>query len=600
MRSETTVGEILQPKILSCSPETLVVEAARLMAEARCSSILVRGEGHAAGIWTEHDALALDLSDAGQLRRPISEVMSSPVRTLRIETTLGEAALRFREGGVRHFLVVDASGEHKGVVSQTDIVLNQGIEYFVSLRELESVFSRQHVTVSGASSIATAVAEMRRSRLDAIVVAGTDGRLGILTERDVVRLISAGRSTGAVEEVASFPLLTLPLNDTLYHARKRFMERHVRHLGVTDSDGTLVGLLTFSGILANIEHEYVRSLREALRESEASLAASDRRLRSAAKAFESTFEGILVTNAAWIIEMVNPAFTQITGYSADEVIGKTPMFLTSGQHDDAFYRAMFESLSQTGHWQGELSNRRKGGQRYVEWVNINAVKDAAEQVTSYVAVFSDFTTRKAAEDQVRFLAQHDALTGLPNRTVLTERLSRAIPHAKRTGKKLAVVFLDLDEFKSVNDGFGHDAGDQVLKVVAQRLTAGTRAEDTVARLGGDEFVVLLEDLSGPEFVPPIIKKIMGSVAEPMKVAQHELRTSTSVGISIYPDDAAEPGELLRAADVAMYRSKQQGGNLFQFFAQPAMDSRRRLEQHLARDERELGHSLDEVRLPEHG
>jgi diguanylate cyclase (GGDEF)-like protein/PAS domain S-box-containing protein len=565
MPSELSVREILQPKVLSCTPDTAVAGAAQSMVEARCSSILVVAEGKAVGIWTERDALALDVSDAAVGRTPIAAVMSSPVKTLGIDSTLGEASLRFREENVRHFVVVDGAGEHRGVISQTDIVLNQGIEYFVSLRELESVFSRRHLTVPSVTRLSEVVTAMHRSHNDAVVVEAPSGVLGILTERDVIRLLAQGRSAETVGEVASFPLLTLPLHSSLFRARKEFVEKHVRHLGVTDADGDLAGLLTFSGILANIEHEYVRHLREALRETEANLAISTRHLRSAAKAFESTFEGILVTNAQKVIESVNPAFTQITGYQPSEVLGKTPAVLSSGRHDDAFYRAMYQALDETGHWQGEICNRRKSGQIYFEWVNINVVKDNAGRVTSYVAVFSDFTTRKAAEEQMRFMAEHDPLTGLPNRTLLTERLSRAIPHAKRNGKHVAVLFLDLDDFKEVNDSLGHDAGDEVLRVVAQRLVKGTRAEDTVARLGGDEFVLVLEDLTDVEHLPAIVDGLMEAIAEPVWVSARELRTATSVGVSLYPNHGLEPEELLRNADTAMYRSKQSGGNQASFF-----------------------------------
>jgi diguanylate cyclase (GGDEF)-like protein/PAS domain S-box-containing protein len=559
MPSEVSIREILQPKILTCSRDTPIDVAARRMAEARCSSILVLEDDRAVGIWTEHDALALDLGDPGQCHQPISAVMSAPVKTLHIDSSLGEAALRFREAGVRHFLVTDGQGAHQGVISQTDIVLNQGIEYFVSLRELESVFTRQHLTVTGVLPVAAAVAEMRRRRLDAVVVEARDGRVGILTERDVVRVISSGGTGATVEEVASFPLLTVPLSSTLYHARKQFVERRIRHLGVAGADGALVGLLTFSGILANIEHEYVRHLREALRESETSLAASNHRLLSAAKAFESTFEGIFVADAQWVIESVNPAYTRITGYQAEEVVGTQPSFLTGEDHDEGFARAMLESVARTGHWQGELPGRRKDGRRYVEWLNLNTVHDSAGAITSYVGVFSDFTTRKAAEEQLQFLAEHDGLTGLPNRGLLMQRLERAVLHAGRKGTKVAVIFLDLDAFKQVNDVHGHEAGDHLLKVVAQRLTGALRPEDTVARLGGDEFVLVLEALAAVEHLPGVIAKLVAVVSEPIVVGRRELRTSTSVGFSVFPDQAADPHELLRLADAAMYRSKQRGG-----------------------------------------
>lgn len=570
MSNEITIREIFHPDILTCLPDTPLADAARRMVEARCSSILVEDRGRIVGIWTEQDALALDVGDEAQFQRPISEAMSSPVKTLAIDTPIGEAAVRFHEEGLRHFLVVDATGEPRGIVSQTDVVINQGIEYFLSLREVESVFTRRHRTIPAAAPLAEAVRTMRAERLDALIVTRNGGH-GIITERDVVRLVGNGRVPATVGDAASFPLATLPLSASLYLARKMFVDKRIRHLGVTGSDGELQGLVTFADILMNIELEYVHHLREALRESQASLALSDQRVRLAAKAFESTYEGIVVTNPRHVIESVNPAFTQITGYAAEEVIGLTPAVLSSGRHDAAFYRGMREALEDGGHWQGEICNRRKNGEIYVEWLTINAVRDNDDRLTHYVGVFTDFTTRKAAEEHMRFLAHHDALTGLPNRVLLKERLRRAIPHARRNARKVAVVFIDLDSFKAVNDALGHNAGDHLLRLVAQRLVGSVRGEDTVARLAGDEFVVVLEDLANEVSVPPVVAKLIDSLSVPAFFEGEEVQVTASIGISIYPDDGDDPDELVRNADLAMYRSKEKGGNLFHFFAEPGRD-----------------------------
>lgn len=567
MHSEPRIKEIIHGAILSCAPTTPVAEAARRMSENHCGSILVEADGKAVGIWTEQDALALDITAFGCVSLPISHFMSAPVKTMPADTGIGEAALRFREERVRHFLVVDDAGAPQGILSQSDIVINQGIEYFISLREVKSVFSRQHRVVAGSVPTGEVISEMHRSGLDAIVVVDPDRGHGMFTERDVVRLIGSGNPAATIGEMASFPLITLPADASIFLARKYFAENRVRHLGVTGADGELIGLVTFADILANIEHEYVLHLREALRESELALASTNRSLQLAAKAFENTFEGIVVTNADRLIESVNPAFTQITGYTPQEVIGKPPSILSSGKHDGAFYREMYETLALTGSWQGEICNRRRNGEMYVEWLTISVVKDGSGKITNYVAVFSDFTSRKAAEDQMRFFAQHDALTLLPNRMLLTERLTRAIPHAQRNGKKLAVLFLDLDDFKIINDTLGHAAGDHLLMVLAQRLRECVRAEDTVARLGGDEFLVVLEELANVDDVSPIAAKMVEALSQPVAFEGSEMKVSTSIGISIYPGDGSDPEALIKCADLAMYRAKEQGGhNAFRFFA----------------------------------
>lgn len=566
MPSEISVRDILHGGLLCCPPETPVREAARLMVEARCSSVLVEADGQIIGIWTEQDALDLDVADPAIGAVPVADSMSSPVKTLAMDTGIGEAALRFREEKVRHFLVVDSRGTRRGIVSQSDIVINQGLEYFISLREIASVFNQRHTAVAGSLPLAEAVRLMRQDRLDAVIVNCPRRGLGILTERDIVRLLGTGAVAADVADAASYPLITLPVKASLFHARKLFMERHIRHLGVTGEDGELLGLMTFADILANIEHEYVHHLREALRESEQRLADSNHHLRLAAKAFESTFEGILVTDADYVIESVNPAFTRITGYTPEDVIGRTPSLLASGRHDAEFYRQMYRALDAAGYWQGEICNRRKNGEVYVEWLTINAVRDGDDRITNYVAVFTDFTTRKAAEEQMRFLAQHDALTGLSNRGLLRDRLLRAIPHAHRNGRKLAVIFLDLNDFKIINDTLGHEAGDYTLKAVAQRLTGCVRAEDTVSRLGGDEFIVLLEELGCAADAIPVVDKIVEAIGQPIGFGGRQLQVSTSVGISIYPDHGTEPDELVRNADAAMYQAKADDGCAYRFFS----------------------------------
>lgn len=567
MKPEITVREIVQTNVLTCSPQTPLAEAARRMVDGHCSSILIEDGGRIVGIWTEQDALRLDLSAPAYDREPISASMSAPVKTLPDHVSIGEAALRFREERVRHFVVLDGSGRHRGIVSQSDIVINQGIEYFVALREVKAVFNRRHLTIAATTPVHEAVAQMRRDGLDAVIVEHPHYGPGIVTERDVVRLVCKGVTLTTVGELASYPLISLSANDSLYRARKLFVDKHVRHLGVTDDAGALVGLITFADILANIEHQYVHHLREALRESQSKLEASSQHLRLAAKAFESTFEGIVVTDAKSRIESVNPAFTQITGYAAEDVLGKTPAVLSSGRHDADFYRDMYAALEANGYWQGEICNRRKNGEIYVEWLNINAVRDADGRVTNYVAVFSDFTSRKAAEEHIRFLAQHDALTKLPNRNLLRERLVRAIPHAQRNEKKLAVIFLDLDDFKKVNDSFGHAAGDHMLKTVAQRLTDCVRAEDTVARLAGDEFLVVLEEIGSGEAVGPIVHKVMAALNEPIGFEGRAMTVTASIGISLFPDDGRTPDDLVKHADAAMYASKDLGRNTFRFFSE---------------------------------
>jgi len=565
MTADVSIERIVHPDILSCAPDTPLSVAAQRMVAARCSSILVMDKGAIVGIWTEHDVLALDASDPSTFLAPISKHMTSPVKTIPIKTGLGEAALRFREEKVRHFLAVDDTGACKGIVTQTDIVLNQGIEYYLSLREVNAVLNRRVPLVASHLSLGEAVHTMRDSRTDAIVVVYPDGSHGILTERDVMRLVGANKPSTNVGELASRPLITVAVNASLYHARSEFTARHIRHLGVTGTDGELLGLVTFSDILASIEHDYVHQLRETLKDREHSLALSLQHQRLATKVFESTLEGIVVTNAQRIIESVNPAFTQITGYKAHEVIGQTPAMLSSGRHDATFYQKMFDELAVNGHWQGEIWNRRRSGEVYPEWLTINTVRNEEGEIVNYVGVFADITKRKAAEEQMQFLAYHDGLTGLPNRGLFLDRLHHAVSHAHRNHTIVAVMFIDVDNFKPINDTLGHHIGDQLLQTVAQRLVASVREADTVARLGGDEFTIILESIADAGDVPLVAQKIVDTVSQPMRIDGHDITTTVSVGLSLYPIDSEHAEDLIRHADMAMYMSKKGGRNNYRFF-----------------------------------
>jgi len=310
-------------------------------------------------------------------------------------------------------------------------------------------------------------------------------------------------------------------------------------------------------------------------------------LRISATAFESQ-EGIFVTDANKIILRVNQAFTGITGYSAEEAIGKTPSILRSGRHDATFYAAMWKKLNKYGAWEGEVWNMRKNGEVYPENLMITAVKDLSGIVTNYVATLTDITLRKTAEDEIRSLAFYDPLTGLPNRRLLLDRLKQAVITSTRTGKDGALLFLDLDHFKTLNDSLGHDIGDMLLRQVAERLTACVREGDTVARLGGDEYVVMLEDLSEHALeagaqVEAVGEKILSVINQPYELLSHICHSTPSIGITLFKDQQSSVEELLKQADIAMYQAKSTGRNTIRFFdkqMQDAINSRVSLEHEL--------------------
>ena len=279
-------------------------------------------------------------------------------------------------------------------------------------------------------------------------------------------------------------------------------------------------------------------------------------LRLAASVFEHSKQSILITDAEAHIVSVNEAFTRITGYASSEVIGKNPRILSSGTHGEAFYRAMWDTIHTAGSWSGEVWNRRKNGTLYVEWLDICLVKDETGRVTNFIGLSYDITERKAAEENIRHLAQHDFLTGLPNRTLFYDRFEQALAAAKRNQNHFALFFLDLNDFKQVNDTHGHRFGDELLKAVAQRLRDTMRATDTTCRLGGDEFVILVPEIESSEQALQLQRILIDKFNAPCVVAEQQIQVSFSIGHAVYPQQGDSMDALLEAADSAMYRVKK--------------------------------------------
>ena len=291
-----------------------------------------------------------------------------------------------------------------------------------------------------------------------------------------------------------------------------------------------------------------------------------------ANVLEDSTEGIVITDAQQRILTVNKAFTTLTGYAADDVIGKRPSILKSGRHDRGFYHVMWRMIAESGRWQGEIWNRRRNGEVYLEWLSITAVHDAAGVLTHYVGIFSDITERKASAARIEFLASHDFLTGLPNRSLVTDLIRQSVANAHRRGTIVALLFLDLDRFKTINDSLGHASGDTLLQHVATALRASVRDEDTVARIGGDEFLIILPELSHDQDAAVVAEKIMNTVKRAIVIDGHELAVTASIGISLYPHDGDDVATLIKNADAAMYHAKEGGRNNYQFFT-PNMNAR---------------------------
>lgn len=345
--------------------------------------------------------------------------------------------------------------------------------------------------------------------------------------------------------------------------------RHVREalrtLGVATeaaTSGDLNALAPLSGPLeiSRLAEQFNR-MQKARKDAEA-------QLRLSASVFSAASEGIVIADRNSCIIAVNQAYTALTGYTRDEVIGKNPRTLQSGKHGPDFYRTMWQTMKDTGRWQGDLWNSRKDGTLYAVHMTLSVVKDEAGLISHYIALFSDVTDAKHQQEKIERLAYYDPLTHLPNRRLLSDRILQSLSLAARNNSLVAVCYLDLDGFKPVNDTYGHEAGDQILLEVAGRLGRVVRSHDTVSRLGGDEFVLLLTQLNSYSEGEAILVRALQAIGEPFAITTvatgltkpHAARISASIGVAFYPDDGTDPDVLLRHSDQAMYKAKQAGRN----------------------------------------
>lgn len=292
---------------------------------------------------------------------------------------------------------------------------------------------------------------------------------------------------------------------------------------------------------------------------------AEEQLRLSAAVFQHSYEGMYIADQRNRIVQVNPAFSTITGYSKEEAVGRSPRFLATDQERPEIFDEIWQTIQDDGVWNGELINRRRDGELFPVWATITAVRNEQGVNSHYIGIFHDISERKATEERLRWLAHHDFLTGLANRSLFEDRLEQALRRARRQQSTVALILLDLDHFKPVNDEFGHDVGDEVLKQVARRLVDSVRQTDTVARIGGDEFVVVASDVGTRKDVQSLAEKLLARVCRPVQCGAHSLSINASIGISIYPEHGAVPEALLKAADTAMYHIKGSGRSGYHIF-----------------------------------
>ncbi|MGZ8175502.1 MULTISPECIES: EAL domain-containing protein [Methylobacter] len=594
-----SIKDITQTSLLTCLPNETMHDAAVKMVGRNCSAILIAVDDEIIGIWTERDVLKFDFSSPDARSTPVSEGMSSPVICVNENASLEEVSLKFKKDGVRHYVVIDDHGKQRGIISQTDVIKKHNFEFFLVLKTAGSVLKPIPPMIQSTQSMAQASKLMHSSHSDAIRVEFPDESVGILTERDVVKALASLMLNPIVADHASSDLVTVNEHESLYHAKKIMLLNGFRHLGVSDNKDNLIGIINLTDILAGFRSTYVEELKESLAHRDVLLRDSLKSLGLAKKIIDNTQEGVITTDKYVVIQTCNAGFTKITGYTEEEVIGKTPGIISSGRHDKNFYYAMWEKINRYGFWQGEIWNRRKNGEVYPELLTITEIRDdETNEISNYAAIFSDISQLKSDEEEIKRLAFYDPLTELPNRRLLNDRLAQELAITGRSGKNGALLFIDLDHFKNINETLGHSAGDRVLVEVAYRLKLRVRDCDTVARISSDEFVVILTELNGQielacNEARYIAEKLQQTICQVYSVMNHKLYISSSIGIAMFSENSdIPPDDLLKQAGTAMYRAKESGRNMLQFF----QDSMQEAAMERMLIEKELRQALDENQL----
>ncbi len=837
-----TIAQLMTRDVIQVPPTAPLSECVELMSQNRISSLLISESDKPAGILTERDIVRLLSQDAPQ-DTPVSTLMSANLVTVAADSDYRDAYHLFVLHGIRHLVVTEEDGRLAGIVTETDFRRNAGVEEFIGLRTVAAIMDQSVLLLAPDTRVVEAATMMHDRGVSCAVVVGGTRALGIVTERDMVRLFRRRERSISVRDIMSSPVSTVTPDQVVVDVVKRMQKEAIRHLVVVNADGETLAVVSEHDVVKHTEGQYVDLLNKIIHEQivelqlkqakieeltlRSALTDSERRLRNlevrsgnekallrtlidtipdlifmkdsegvylgcnkaceeflgldesqvigktdfdllspkmaeffrrrdreviasartqvneewvvypdgrrecletsktpyvnergellgtigisrliterknadrelreneeklralfemsplgiarntmdgrfieandalldmvgytlndlqelsywdltpeeyatrearqlqaleedgqygpyekeylhrdgrripvrlngvliadgdgkryiwsivediserkraeedmqlASLVYMNSAEAMLVTDADGVIITINPAFTELTGYRAEEVVGRTPRILNSGLHDKTFYQAMWDKLNTTGFWQGEIWNKRKNGEVYAEWLTINSIYREDGVCYRRVALFSDITDKKRAEELIWMQANFDSLTGLPNRRMFNDRLNHEIKKAKRSRLRLALMFIDLDRFKEINDILGHDMGDQLLKEAAQRLHSCVRETDTVARMGGDEFTIIVPELEGVGNVERIAEGILHKLSGPFHLDGEVLYISASIGITFFPDDAVGVEELRKNADQAMYAAKHQGRNRFSYYT-PAM------------------------------
>ena len=497
--------------------------------------------------------------------KPLRELLSRGAREAEHDAMVEQVWQSGRNGPSGDWLVHTAGGRDVWLYSTKIPIVQEGRIHQIFCMDVDITARKREEGALLAAG--TNFDQMFRRSGDAILLL----RNGLIEEANpaALRMFKCrGKSDVQGRSLSDFSPLQQP-GGSLSAAAAAQLEQQAHEQGncrydwrYLDCDGNLFwGEVLMTAITLNHEHLFYVVVRDISARKNA-----ERTLYLAAQVFENSRDAILLSDRHRHIIAINRAYMEITGYHSDEMIGQGLSVYRSGVEDESFFREIWAQIDATDHWQGEIWARRKSGELFPAWLAMTAIRDTHDEISNYMGILSDITERKRSEEHTRHLAEHDFLTDLPNRVLLLDRLSLALTAARRNSSMLAILFLDLDRFKHINDTLGHQVGDLLLKEVAARLLKCVRKVDTVSRQGGDEFVIILADIGGIDHAAHVAETVRNAITQPYQLGEHQLHVSTSIGVAIYPSDDDDIDTLVKNADIAMYHAKESGRNNFQFFS----------------------------------
>lgn len=570
----STLSDILTPGVVGVPASATMHKALECMRHNRISSVLVMKRGCPVGILTERGVIAaVGALGHNVYAKRVTELMSSPVLTATPDTPIHQAFSTLMEKGIRHLVVVDAKGKALGMVTQTNMVQNLGVEYFVDVKRVHQIMTRSVASLDCSENVQSAFELMMKGPYSCVVATRDGLPAGIVTERDMVvfladRLDLAGMP---IFRVMSSPVVTVTGMLPVHQAAEIMRDKTIRRLVVTDESGRAVGLLTQSDIVKGMEARYVEMLKEVIREKDQLLREAVHEAARKSDYLDTILNtsmdmGIAATEGDSIVFMNQAARNILEGVVDEPFIEAQEDIFAMHKRMGISTRRMKSVIAKVRRGSQHSFSAKldaKGRERYLDCC-ISSIVGDDRKASGYVVMLRDVTERRLAEETIKHMAYHDALTGLPNRFLVSDRLEQGLAQARRRGCLLAVMLLDLDGFKMVNDTLGHNVGDLLLRSVAVKLDGLLRRSDTVARMGGDEFLVLLPEVKTPEGVAAVASKMLKAIREIRSVGGFAISMSTSAGLAMYPWDGDDAQTLIKRADAALYAAKDAGRDTYRF------------------------------------